>query len=261
MIPKLSIITVNLNNAKGLEKTLQSVFSQTFTNFEQIVIDGGSSDGSKNILEKNNSKISYWVSERDGGIYQGMNKGIAHANGEYLLFLNSGDYLVENSILEKFFANYFNQDIVYGNLVLRFPNGKTRLTKYPKETELSTAHFYRKALPHPSTLFKNDIFKKIGGYRTDIGFVADWAFCINAIYLHGSSTKHIPIALSFFSFDGTSVQPRNIIVGEEYRKKVWQEYFPYMQKDIARLAVFEKMLEIPGLKTLYKLIEKYKGAR
>jgi glycosyltransferase involved in cell wall biosynthesis len=258
MTPKLSIITVNLNNVKGLEQTLQSVSSQTFADLEHIVIDGGSTDGSKDFLEKNNSKFSYWVSEQDGGIYQGMNKGIARANGQYLLFLNSGDYLANNCILEKFFANTFDQDIVYGNNIIRFPNGKIELRKFPKETELSSAYFYRKFLPHQSTMFKADIFKKFGSYRTDLGLVADWAFYINAIYLHGASIKHIPITLSIFSVDGASVQRQNRIAMEENRKKVWQEYFPYMHKDIARLAVFEKMLKIPGLKIFYRLIEKYK---
>ncbi len=88
---KLSIITVNLNNKDGLQKTIDSVISQTFKDFEWIVIDGGSTDGSKELIEKYSDYISYWVSEPDKGIYNAMNKGIKVAKGDYLEFLNSGD--------------------------------------------------------------------------------------------------------------------------------------------------------------------------
>ena len=99
---KLSIITVNLNNAVGLKKTICSVINQTFLDIEYIIIDGGSLDGSLEIIKEYEKKITYWVSEPDSGIYNAMNKGIMHANGEYLQFLNSGDWLVNDSIIEKF---------------------------------------------------------------------------------------------------------------------------------------------------------------
>ncbi len=86
---KLSIITINLNNLAGLQKTMQSVFEQTFTDYEYIVIDGGSTDGSKEYIEQHSDKLAYWVSEKDKGIYNAMNKGIIKAGGDYLLFLNS----------------------------------------------------------------------------------------------------------------------------------------------------------------------------
>ena len=100
MAPLISIITVNFNDKIGLERTLESVFSQNFRNFEYLVIDGGSNDGSKELLEKNSEKINYWVSEPDKGIYNAMNKGISFAKGEYLIFLNSGDHLKNENSLE-----------------------------------------------------------------------------------------------------------------------------------------------------------------
>ena len=100
MAPLISIITVNFNDKIGLERTLESVFSQNFRNFEYLVIDGGSNDGSKDLLEKNSEKINYWVSEPDKGIYNAMNKGISFAKGEYLIFLNSGDHLKNENSLE-----------------------------------------------------------------------------------------------------------------------------------------------------------------
>ena len=93
---KLSIITINYNNLEGLKRTVESVINQTSKEFEYIVIDGGSNDGSGAYIESKSEHIDYWVSEPDKGIYNAMNKGIAKASGEYLLFLNSGDHLFSN---------------------------------------------------------------------------------------------------------------------------------------------------------------------
>lgn len=100
---KLSIITVNLNNRDGLKRTIDSVVSQTFTDYEWIVIDGGSNDGSRELIEHYSDHFAYWCSEPDKGIYNAMNKGIAHAKGEWLQFLNSGDVLYSNNTLASVF--------------------------------------------------------------------------------------------------------------------------------------------------------------
>ena len=117
-IMKLSIITVNLNNCDGLQKTIDSVVSQTFKDFEWIVIDGGSTDGSKELIEQYADHFTYWVSEPDKGIYNAMNKGIRVAKGDYLQFLNSGDYLYDRTTLEKCLLPQNNADVIYGNLYL-----------------------------------------------------------------------------------------------------------------------------------------------
>src|SRR5690242_21925905 len=98
---KLSIITVNFNNAAGLQRTMDSAFHQTFTDYEYVIIDGGSTDGSKDLIKNHANKLVYWVSEKDNGVYQAMNKGIVRAKGDYLLFLNSGDYLLHERILDE----------------------------------------------------------------------------------------------------------------------------------------------------------------
>ena len=114
--PQLSIITINRNDAQGLEKTLESIWKkQSFKDFEHIIIDGASTDNSINIIKKYASHLSYWVSEPDKGIYNAMNKGIIKAKGNYLLFLNSGDWL-ENDILARVFKENFTEDIVYADL-------------------------------------------------------------------------------------------------------------------------------------------------
>lgn len=114
---KLSIITINLNNKSGLIKTINSVINQEFTDFEWIIIDGASTDGSKQLIEQYTQYITYWISEPDKGIYNAMNKGIKIAKGEYCLFLNSGDYLASKYTLKRVFSHNYTADIFIGNIL------------------------------------------------------------------------------------------------------------------------------------------------
>ena len=123
--PILSIITVNFNNSHGLLKTLESVNSQSFSSYEHIIIDAGSTDGSIEIIvqyKKANPHLSYWSSEPDKGIYDGMNKGIEHAKGQYLYFLNSGDCLSQD-VLSK--IHFDGTEYLYGDTIL-FYKRKTK---------------------------------------------------------------------------------------------------------------------------------------
>ena len=113
---KLSIITINLNNVNGLKRTIDSVVEQTNKNFEFIVIDGKSTDGSVELIKENEKEFSYFVSENDLGIYNAMNKGILNSNGEYLLFLNSGDWLNNNNVVENLLPLLKTFDVISGDI-------------------------------------------------------------------------------------------------------------------------------------------------
>jgi glycosyltransferase involved in cell wall biosynthesis len=152
---QLSIITINKNNASGLEKTIQSVVSQTFKDFEYIVIDGNSTDESVEIIKKYSSGINYWVSEPDTGIYNAMNKGIRKAKGEYCLFLNSGDWLISPVTLQDVFNEIVNMnpaDIFYSDCVKTDGN----ITIYPDN--LTINYLSDNALNHQNTLIKHSLF-------------------------------------------------------------------------------------------------------
>ena len=122
---KLSIITINYNNAIGLKKTIESLIEQSYQEYEYIVIDGGSDDGSKEVIWESLRYVSSWCSEKDTGVYNAMNKGIMRATGEYLLFLNSGDYLYDSTVLEDVTSTLSGEDIIYGDL-LYVENGVER---------------------------------------------------------------------------------------------------------------------------------------
>lgn len=128
--PLISIITVVFNGEKYLEETIQSVINQTYDNVEYIIIDGSSTDGTIDIIKKYEDKIDYWVSEKDSGIYDAMNKGIKIATGEWINFMNAGDGFFENDTLNSIFSknSYKNIDVVYGNHNVIYSN-KTRIAK------------------------------------------------------------------------------------------------------------------------------------
>ena len=123
-MPKISIISINYNDAIGLKKTIDSVRIQKYTDFEYIIIDGGSTDGSLELIKENEGRINYWISEADKGVYNAMNKGILAAKGEYLLFLNGGDWFSNTESLGFLANNTGDFDIVFGNTYFYYSENK-----------------------------------------------------------------------------------------------------------------------------------------
>ncbi len=160
---KLSIITVNFNDAEGLERTIKSVIAQTFKDYEFIIIDGGSTDGSVDIIKKYEDHVNYWVSEPDGGIYPGMNKGLRLANGDYLNFMNGGDCYHSKDVLEKIFSLDTNADIITGahaenGLRNVGKDGVTMLDLYKWAIDHQASFIRRQvALRHPYDSFRLEI--------------------------------------------------------------------------------------------------------
>lgn len=203
---KLSIITVNLNNCSGLEKTMNSVFSQSRDDFEYIVIDGGSTDGSLGLIKSHSEKISFWLSEGDKGIYNAMNKGIIASTGDYVLFLNSGDSLIERDTLTNAFSYFQGEDLIYGNLLF-LDRSSSWIKTFPDD--LAFEYFIHNYLPHPATFIKKSLFSSVGMYNESYQFVSDWEFFLLAINKYNCSYRHIPITISNFNLDGVSSNEEN----------------------------------------------------
>ncbi|MCA5004116.1 glycosyltransferase family 2 protein [Sphingobacterium bovistauri] len=220
---KLSIVTINYNNCKGLQDTFESVKNQFFHDFEYIVIDGGSSDGSKEIIESNSQIINYWVSEKDRGIYHAMNKGILASNGEYLLFLNSGDTLYNNKVLEEVNSLLAEDDIISGNMVSLKSNGIIENISSPKEMTFEVMYF--SSLSHPSTFIKKELFFSIGMYDEELKIVSDWKWFLYAKFLHNVSYRMIDNVISKFREDGISSDFNNQSRANLERQKTLQEFF------------------------------------
>lgn len=225
--PKISIITVNYNNLEGLQHTIESVSSQTWQEFEHIIIDGGSTDGSVAYIESLSRNFSYWVSEQDNGVYHAMNKGISKASGDYLLFLNSGDHFYNRSVLEKNQHFVLECDLVYFNMFVSGEHKKF-IKEYPDT--LSFAYFLKDNLPHPATFIKKELFETVGSYKDDFKIVADWKFFIDCICMHNASYLHVDATLSTFYLDGiSSISENKVIIDAEKHDVLQSSYKPYLQ--------------------------------
>jgi glycosyltransferase involved in cell wall biosynthesis len=254
MKKKISIITINYNNLEGLERTIKSVINQTYREFEYIVIDGGSDDGSKTYIESNKEEINYWVSEKDYGIYNAMNKGVKFSNGEYLLFLNSGDELFSKDVIKDNYSNIHTKDLIYFNLEVKGGN-YSKIYNYPKQLKFSDLFFG--SLPHAATFIKKDLFFSVGMYDEELKIVSDWKFFIKALFIHKCSYIKVNRLLSIFYLGGISTTEDN----ELERNSVLNEYFSQFILDYKELKIkriyYNKYIELINSKS-YKLINKLK---
>lgn len=219
---KLSIITVNLNNREGLKKTLDSVACQTWRDFEHIIIDGASTDGSVEVIQEYEKSIAnsqdptaktHWKSEPDTGIYNAMNKGIRMAKGEYCFFLNSGDYLVDSDVFGKVFKNTFNEDVVYGYIDLDWGD---HVSLGPSPTKISLRTFIEGSLPHSGGSFtRRDAFDRWGLYDESLRIVSDKKWFLKAVGLSNATTKYLDMKLSVFDCHGINCTQRDLCEQEE----------------------------------------------
>ncbi len=220
---KLSIITINLNNTNGLSKTIKSVISQTCQNFEYIIIDGASNDGSIDLIERYKDKITFWISEPDKGIYQAMNKGIKVSKGMYCMFLNSGDWLVSENVIERMLDSLPDCSIYYGNMLKKYPDGKIYRDKCG-EGEITMFAFYRGTLNHSPALIKRSLFEKYGMYDENLLIVSDWKWYLNVVGLHNEPVKYTD--LDVVCFDMSGISNTHIKIEKTERRNVLEELLP-----------------------------------
>lgn len=264
MNKQLSIITINFNDAAGLQKTIESVISQTFSDFEYIIIDGSSTDSSVNVIKQYENRITYWTSEPDKGVYNAMNKGILQAKGEYCLFLNSGDTLYSETVLEKVFNTNYSEEIITGNF----------LKQYPKKAIVDKGHAYHRAkegksltlfdffisnIPHQATFIKRKLFNQYGLYDENYKIVSDWLFFLKTIVLEGVKVKYVDTTIARFNMDGISnlnmtlhMQERRKILEKLLQPAILADYDYFEKID----ADFHKLFKYKGSYCFGRLINK-----
>jgi hypothetical protein len=193
-LPLVSIVTVVYNGAMTLEHTIQSVIEQVYGNVEHIIVDGGSTDGTLDILRKYDADIAYWVSEKDAGIYDAMNKGIALAKGDYIGMLNADDYLACPLSLETIISQFKSNDVdaVFSNLDIVDPENLNRvLRKYRVPSFSSFLLRIGVMPPHPTFYCKKSCYEKVGLYRTDYRIAADFEMLVRMLQKFHISWSHI----------------------------------------------------------------------
>lgn len=225
---KISVITINKNNAQGLQKTIESVIGQTFKNYEFIIIDGASNDDSIDIIKKYTRYITYWVSEPDNGIFHAMNKGITEATGEYTVFLNSGDCFIADETLFNVFSEERNKDILAGIGVTEKVLGDVRMYPPAKITLYELATY---PMCHQALFIKKELFEEIGGYDENLQIVSDWKFYLLAVIVYKKELEVINIDIALIEPYGLSTQAKSDAIISKEKKDILIEYFPYFYDD------------------------------
>lgn len=213
---KLSIITVNYNDSKGLEHTINSVISQSFNDYEFIVIDGGSTDDSVDVIRRYEQYIDYWVSEPDGGIYSGMNKGLRQAKGEYVNFMNGGDCYHSSDVLENIFSLDIDADIITGN---HAENGLRNVG----QSGVTMLDLYKWAIDHQASFIRRNLALR-HPYDEKYRIVSDWKFFIEALILDNCSFFYTDTIVVDVDMEGIS--NTNFELDKKEREQVLKELFP-----------------------------------
>ena len=215
----LSVITINYNDCQGLRRTIKSVAGQTFPDYEFIVIDGGSTDGSVDVIREYADRIDYWVSERDRGIYHAMNKGVAQAHGDYCLFMNSGDCFYNDNVLEHIKRCGLKDDIVIGKVVM---DGTEQVISPPPTRDISFYHLYSGAIPHQGAFIKKALLEK-HPYDETLRICSDWKF-LQTIIMDNCSVKYVDEFVARYDMGGISSNNQEKMRAE--KEKVLEEVFP-----------------------------------
>lgn len=205
---KISIITVSFNHLEGLERTVNSVLSQTYSDLEYIVIDGGSTDGSVALLadfadNADLKNVFQYVSEPDKGTYDAMNKGLAMATGDYVLFLNSGDVFASSNVLLEVFSTSQTSDLLVGRQ-FQIRNGRKCKAHRILAEEVNKQFLISNTLPHQATFIKRELLQRLGGYDLNYRIVADWVFWYDAIMNYNATVSCIPVFISVMEEEGIS---------------------------------------------------------
>jgi glycosyltransferase involved in cell wall biosynthesis len=201
---KLTIITINLNNRDGLRRTLESVVGQTCQDFEYVVIDGGSTDGSREVIMEHQERLAYWCSEPDRGIYNAMNKGVAHATGDYCLFLNSGDYLYNKDVVKEVLPELDGRfDIVYGRIKIEDSYGNVAFPKKEYKHDANAILLIKISISHQSIFFKREIIGN-NPYDENYQVIADKKLLYECYFNQNCTFHHIPTVISVFKLGGVS---------------------------------------------------------
>ncbi len=214
---KITIVTVVYNGADTIEGTLKSVISQTYKNIQYIVIDGGSTDGTLDIVNRYMDKIDVFISEPDKGIYDAMNKGIAMATGSVIGLLNADDVYQNEMVLQKVAdcLKFSNVDACYADLVYVSPNDTNRVLRYWKSRDYEQGLFLSGWMPaHPTFYVKRTIYERFGLFDLNYKLQSDFELTLRFMHVHHIRTKYIPGIFVRMRSGGASNQSiRNIIQG------------------------------------------------
>ncbi|MGA1846340.1 glycosyltransferase family 2 protein [Deferribacter abyssi] len=223
---KVSIITVVYNNKDTIKDAIESVLSQTYKNIEYIIIDGASTDGTVDIIRNYGDKIDKFISEKDNGIYDAMNKGIKLASGDIVGILNSDDFYVDNRVIEKVVDVFENNncDSLYGDLVYVNKDNIDKIVRYWKSREYKEGLFKKGWHPaHPTFFVKREVYEKYGMFNLDFKIAADYELMLRFLEKYKITTAYLPEVMVKMRVGGESNRSiKNIIRANIECYKAWK---------------------------------------
>lgn len=247
---KFSIITINYNNREGLRSTIDSVVRQTSDDYEFIVIDGGSTDGSVEVVNDYKDRINYWVSEPDKGIYHAMNKGVAQAHGDYCIFMNSGDSFYDPTVLERVKAANPSEDIVVGKVVI---DDQNHLISPPPKGEFTMYHLYSGSIPHQGSFIRTELLRKYP-YDEELKISSDWKFFVQALIFDNSTIRYIDDFVARYDTTGVGLSHPELMKSEKVRY-LEEVLPPRVLKDYEMMKASECLTQslTPSLRKNYRI--------
>lgn len=250
---KLSIITINYNNLEGLKKTYESIVSQTWTDYEWIIIDGGSTDGSREFIEEHQEKFAYWCSESDKGIFNALNKGVTKANGQYVNFLNTGDVYTSKNVLHDIFEGKdYACDVIYGDWQ-DVVDGQPR-QRWSSGSPLTLKQELTQCTCHQALFISPNLLRELP-YDESYKMMADWRN--NIIWMiQGKTFEHTPVLVCYYDLTGVSSNFESEAYKSE-KKRMLDEIFPPMLKPFYENVMYDKALvsENPILNETKRVLE------
>lgn len=247
---KVSIITVCYNSSETIESTIQSVVFQNYSDIEYIIVDGLSTDDTLKIIDRYKSSISKIISEKDDGIYDAINKGIANATGEIVAILHADDFYADNSIISSVVEAFAKNpvDAVYGDLQYVDRQDVDKVKRNWISGEYSKQNFLSGWMPpHPSFFAKKECYTKLGVFNTSLKSAADYELMLRFLYKNNCAVAYIPKVLVKMRVGGKSnVSIMNRIKANREDKKAWElngltpELFTFIKKPLSKLGQFFK---------------------
>ena len=253
---RYSVITINYNDKDGIIRTIKSVINQTNTDYEFIIIDGESTDGSIDVIKLHTDRITYWVSEKDKGVYNAMNKGVTQAHGDYLIFMNAGDSFHSPDVLSK--MSDYQEDIICGKVI----KGDSAQPCGHNKPSISLVDLMRGSLPHQAMFIKRELMLK-HPYDEHYKILSDWKFCIQALVFDNCSFRNSDVIVADYDITGISSnshgllpKEREIILNEMFPPRILADYQRLAPVDDELLDQSLQLTQTIGARQLVKRISK-----
>jgi glycosyltransferase involved in cell wall biosynthesis len=247
---KVSIITTCFNGVATIEQTILSVLHQTYPNIEYIIIDGGSTDGTLEVIRKYEPQISYWISEKDGGISEGWNKGLAKATSQIIGIINSDDWYAEDAVQQivNQFGEHPEAGFIFGDLMYIDPYGNSLFIQKGDPNYFKEIAYQMPSIPHPTVFVSSDIYKSCGSFNRNYKIAMDYEFLLR-ITKNGVKGSYVPKILAYMRFGGKS----DILNYKGFREVMNASIGFGYNKLYARVRYYYKCLKFFMRKSLQKL--------